>query len=168
MDLTNSNNWARVGSWNRRANLISKHGSGIGAVEFYDPIPPIYTSLATPIGLIKTTAPSNEIKPNWFKACRANAYLNFVPGVRDRIFSKVCGLNQGTFLQLPNVGKFPYQLELVIPDYLISLYVELWQFTDSSGKYLPASEQVVLSAVEVVEQRQRELEVLVQQQKQTT
>lgn len=160
MDLTNPNNWSQLGTWALRGNLKAKYGQGTGALEIYDPIPsPIKTSLGTPVGLVRTLAPEDEIKPNWYKACRFNAYLTFPNTVsKDRIFSRVCGLNQGTFLQLPDFGVYPYRIEIDIPDYLISLYVQLWQFTSESGRYDQTNQTAILSALEVVEERQAQMQ----------
>lgn len=158
MDLNNPNNWSRIANWNLRANLRAKYGEGKGALEVYDPIPDVWGTIATPIGLVRTYARSDEIKPTWFKACRINVYHSFSsqPGT-DRIFSKACGLNQGTFLEIRDFENYPYRVQFQIPQWIINLDIELWQFTSESGKYDRSNQIAILSAVEVVEQRTAEL-----------
>jgi hypothetical protein len=163
MDLGNPNNWAKIHTWNLRANLVAKYGEGIGALEVYEPIPDVWGAIASPIGLLRTYARSDEIKPNWFKACRLTAYLSFSPEAgTDSIFSKNCGLNQGTYLQLPDFGAYPYRVRLQVPDWIINLDIDLWQFTSESGKYDQSNQTAILSAIEVVEQRTNELAKTVQ------
>lgn len=162
MDLGNPNNWSKIQSWSLRGSLVQQYGSGVGALQVYDPIPSQESSIATPVGLLRTIAPLDEIKSKWFKACRISAYLAFTnQPVKDAIYSKVCGLNQGTFLQLPDFGIYPYQLKIEIPEWIISLDIDLWQFTSTSGSYDQANQSAILSAVEVVEQRTQELKTTI-------
>lgn len=158
MDLGNPNDWAKIKTWSLKGNLVQQYGEGVGALQIYDPIPSQEAQLATPIGLIRTFAPESEVKPNWFKACRVSAFLSFTNQLgKDTVYSKTCGLNRGTFLQLPDFGIYPYTLRLEIPKWIISLDIDLWQFTSESGKYDQANQTAILSAVEIVEQRTAEL-----------
>lgn len=163
MDLTNPANWSIVYQANLQGNLVAVHGEGVGAIKVYDPIPTQSTSLGSPVGLVKTSAPSDEIKPDWFTACWINAGIELIPGNPTNLLRKRCGLNQSTLIELPNVGKFPYQIKFQIPKWLISLQIQLWQFTDESGRYVPLEDSLVWTAVEVVEQRQQILEQLIRQ-----
>lgn len=51
----------------------------------------------------------------------------------------------------------------MFPYWLGDISLEVFQFTSQSGQYLSADEQVLLSAVEVVEMRQAELEQIIRQ-----
>lgn len=169
MDLLNPTNWVRVASWDLRvANLFYTASGKPRLRKGYTDIQPVETTLATPVGLIKTTAPETELQPNWDTACWFSAYLPLRPGSMDRVYRETCSLNEGTYLHLPNFGVFPYHVKIAVPWYLPSLKIELWQFTDQSGKYLQSSQQAVLSAIEVVEQRNVELSSQIEQLRQQT
>lgn len=162
MDLGNPNNWSKINSWSLKGNLVQQYGSGVGALQVYDPLPSQESTISTPIGLIRTYAPISELKPKWFKACRISAYLQFTNQPNnDAVFTKVCGLNQGTYLQLPDFGIYPYKLKIEIPDRIINLDIDLWQFTSQSGQYQQANQAAILSAIEVIEQRTEELQIAV-------
>lgn len=154
MDLSNPNNWALIFSTNLQARLAAQYGTGPGSVLIFDPIPSIQATLASPIGLVKAT--SRTAHPKWWLACWLHAYQNFA-NQKTRIYTKKCGLKTATLCQLPNYGaeSIPYEIEFSIPHWMEDLNLELWQFTDVSGRYLPVEEQVILSAVEVVEERLR-------------
>ena len=167
MDLTNPANWSVVYQANLRGNLIATYGQpgdGAGQLQIYDPIPDQQATLATPVGLVRTFAPDDEIKSSWYTGCWFVGEIDLVSGVDTRLLKKQCALNKATIIELPNLGKFPYKVTFRIPPWLISLRIELWQFTDQSGKYVPLEDSVVWTAVEVVEQRTQDLEQLIRQQ----
>lgn len=159
MDLSNPTNWALIGNWNLQANLAAQYGTGPGSVLIFDPIPSVQASLATPVGLVKAT--SRTASPKWWLGCWLHAYQSFA-GQRTCIFTKKCGLKAATLCQLPNFEQFPYSIEFSIPAWMEDLNIELWQFTDGAGRYLPVNEQVILSTVEVVEERLRNRSIDIQ------
>ena len=150
--LSNPNNWSLIFSINLQAHLAAQHGSGPGSVLIFDPIPPVQATLATPVGLVRCT--SSTANPKWFVGCWANVFQQFA-GQRTRIFSRKCSLKSATFLELPNFGQFPYEIEFSIPNWMEDLSIELWQFTEASGRYIPVEDQVIYSAVEILDQRLR-------------
>ncbi len=134
MDLFNLANWNKIASWDLRASNLFYTASGKPKlIKGLTDIEPVGAILETPVALIRTFAPESEIKPDWYRACWFTAYLSFVPGARDKVFQQECGLNEGTYLRLPNFGVYPYQVQITVPWYLVSLKIELWQFTDQSG-----------------------------------
>ena len=152
MDLSNPNNWSLVFSTNLQAHLAAQHGTGPGSVLIFDPIPPVQTSIASPVGLVRCT--SRTANPKWFLGCWINVFLSFARQ-RTRVFSRKCSLKSATFLDLPNFEQFPYEVEFSIPEWMEDLSIELWQFTEASGRYIPVNEQVLYTAVEVLDQRLR-------------
>ena len=150
MNLSNPNNWSLIFSTNLQANLAAQYGTGPGAVLIFDPIPSVQTSLGTPVGLVRCS--SQTANPKWFLGCWLNAFQQFA-GQKVRIFSKKCSLKTATFLELPNFGQFPYEIEFSIPDWMEDLRIELWQFTEASGRYIPVEDQVIFTAIEILDQR---------------
>jgi hypothetical protein len=156
MDLANASNWAKVYDSSLTARLTAQYGSGPGSILIFDPIPSVTTSLATPVAIVKCT--SLTANPKWFTGSYFNAYQQL--GQRVIIFSKKCSLKSATLCLLPNYGIIPYEVEFTFPHWIEDIKIELWQFTDQSGQYLPVSDQVLFSAVEIVEQKVAELSQL--------
>lgn len=165
MDLSNPNNWSTVYSSNRVVIVTATRQWG--GIE-YLPLPDVETTLATPVGLLNLNSvyvnPSTKQK-YYGVGCYLDAYLD-LSGVRTKVASKKCIIHEGTFLSLPNFGVYPYKLVLSFPYWIQQIYVELKQFTDQSGRYLDQDESVLFTAVEVVEQRQQQIEQLLKQQQQ--
>jgi hypothetical protein len=155
MDLTNNNNWSLIFSQSLRAKLKAQYGEGSGSVLIFDPIEPVFTTLATPVGLVKAT--STTAHPRWYVGCWLNAFLA-LNGQRTKVFSQKCPLSSAAFIHLPSYGITPYEIEFSIPHWMEDLNIQLWQFTDQSGRYLPANDQVLLSTMDVVARLEAELD----------
>lgn len=152
MDLTNPSNWAvifegsaEIDSTNLYKNLRDRISS----------LKPMKFSLGSPICTISTT--SNQVKPSWNTGCFLRA-SQLIGGVKTQVYSRRCILNKSTLINIPYFGVIPYEIELVFPYWIAGqMQVTARQFIDQSGRYLPVSDQVLYSAVEVVEQRVNEL-----------
>ena len=163
MDLANPGNWSKVFDQQFNAVQVAQHGTGPGSILVYDPIPPAVTSLAPPIGLVKCA--SSTADPKWWLGCWAGAYQR-LNGQRTQIYRRKCSLQSGTLLSIPNLGIVPYEIEFAIPKWLDVIHIELWQFTEQSGRYLPVNDQVLLTTMDVVSQRQAEIEADIEEIKQ--
>ncbi len=159
MDLANSNNWSVIFEGNYTAPVIRTLNNG---TQEYNPLEPVHFELASPIAIVTTTTTEENTKVGWYTACWASAYLKLASS-DTKVFTKKCQLNDSVLLQLPFYGVLPYKLKLSFPWWLTAISIKVRQFTDQSGKYTPVHEQVLLSAIEVVEQRERELQQQVQQ-----
>lgn len=162
MDLSNAQNWSTVYSSRLRAQVLAT--TQYGGIE-HSPLANIEMNLASPIGIVNLY--SSYVHPATKRGyigvgCYLDAYLP-LSGIRTKVYSRKCIINEGTFLQLPNFGVYPYRLELSFPYCISQIDVEIKQFIDQSGRYLDQDEAVVYTAVEVVEQRLQELDQIVRQ-----
>lgn len=155
MDLTNPSNWSVIFEQRLQATFLRQHGEGEGSLLVYEPIDPVSVSLGTPVGLVKLFSPT--AKDSWFFGCYLNAFLQ-IANQKTRVFSQKCSLRSSTPIYIPNYGVVPYEIEFRIPKWIDDITIVLYQFTDQSGRYVEASQQAIMSAIEVVEQRELELQ----------
>lgn len=163
MDLANVNNWSIVLDVHKVATRTPRP---IGGYR-YSPIENVSFTLASPICLIdcRTTYP-NEIEAisgeDEALGCILTAYLK-IKNAKSKIHFQYCGLNVHTYVSIPYFGVLPYEIRLSFPCRLENVDVIAWQYTDQSGKYDPANQSAILSAIEVVEQRANEIANKVEQ-----
>lgn len=153
-DLSTKQNWrlllsdSRVAEYNKEATY-SRY--------FHNPINPFITSPNSPILLIGTYSPT--AKKHWFLGARASQYLYVSPSSTKELILGVCsgekkrvGLRELTLVRFPNYNIFPYILQLEIPIWLDTIYVEVWEYL---GQYSDEDESIqsIISRLESIESK---------------
>lgn len=157
MDLSNPSNWSQIVNVEQRAVLNTYPNGGFQS-RFLEPF---VGTLATPVCIAKISILD---APDSFPVF--GGWLSFhVPliGSLTRVTSRELYSQTPLLIRLPVLDIIPYTVQMNFSPKLSAVLFEIWQFTDQSGKYLESSQQAILSAVEVVEQRESELEALVKQ-----
>ena len=141
-DLAGRENWELLLIEQR--NVTYKDGKSPSDSRYsYTPISPIYITPQSHLLLVGLA--SNSALRNWFLGARASQYLfvspsntgNFASGVQVED-TKRLGLNRLTLFEFKNYNFTPYILQLEIPYWLEDIYVEVWQYTGSTGSDNPS------------------------------
>lgn len=149
MDLNNPNNWSVVFEGIPEpdpTNILRNYRDRLSYFK------PLTFSLGSPIAIISTEL---ETTRRW----NIGAYFRasqVIAGVKTQVYWRKCLLNKSTFVNIPYSGFIPYEVEIAFPHWIAgAMRVTARQFTDQAGRYLPVSDQVLYSAVEVLDQRLR-------------
>jgi hypothetical protein len=148
MDIFNANNW----------HVLNE---GTFSVQYLDQnswykIKPILIVASSPVISVKID--TSKRKSTWHTGAWLQPLID-MPHGRVKLTSKPlrCELGKWELFNVPYYGRLPYFLEITFPYWLESVNSTVLQFIDQSGQYLSSTQQAILSAVEVVEQRENEL-----------
>jgi len=142
MDLANSKNWHLVSQFQKAGSIIYQNAPNLrDATEIrFQSLPPSEIQLSSPVFSIYVENYLNA-EEHWYLGAWASLSIQLNERwqrIKDSNgeWSNRCRLKENNLLIYPFIEPIPYRLKLDFPYWHRGVIVEVWEFIDSSGRYL--------------------------------